>query len=40
VLAHLTDDDRHRVLALIADFRKELNKRAPSARAAARCWIT
>ncbi|HCD7550712.1 TPA: bifunctional [glutamate--ammonia ligase]-adenylyl-L-tyrosine phosphorylase/[glutamate--ammonia-ligase] adenylyltransferase [Citrobacter farmeri] len=27
VLAHLTDDDRMRVLALIADFRKELDKR-------------
>jgi glutamate-ammonia-ligase adenylyltransferase len=26
-LAHLSDDDRHRVLALIADFRKELDKR-------------
>ena len=28
VLAHLSDDDRHRVVALIADFRLELNKRA------------
>lgn len=27
VLSHLTDDDRMRVLALIADFRKELDKR-------------
>ncbi|EKY5004477.1 bifunctional [glutamate--ammonia ligase]-adenylyl-L-tyrosine phosphorylase/[glutamate--ammonia-ligase] adenylyltransferase [Citrobacter amalonaticus] len=27
VLSHLTDDDRLRVLALIADFRKELDKR-------------
>lgn len=27
VLAHLSDDDRGRVLALIADFRKELDKR-------------
>lgn len=27
VLAHLTDDDRLRVLALIADFRKEVDKR-------------
>ncbi|HCW7017925.1 TPA: bifunctional [glutamate--ammonia ligase]-adenylyl-L-tyrosine phosphorylase/[glutamate--ammonia-ligase] adenylyltransferase [Citrobacter farmeri] len=27
VLAHLSDDDRMRVLALIADFRKELDKR-------------
>ncbi|EOA4404501.1 bifunctional [glutamate--ammonia ligase]-adenylyl-L-tyrosine phosphorylase/[glutamate--ammonia-ligase] adenylyltransferase [Citrobacter amalonaticus] len=27
VLSHLTDDDRQRVLALIADFRKELDKR-------------
>ena len=26
-LAHLSDDDRHQVLALIADFRKELDKR-------------
>ncbi|WP_336997627.1 bifunctional [glutamate--ammonia ligase]-adenylyl-L-tyrosine phosphorylase/[glutamate--ammonia-ligase] adenylyltransferase [Leclercia sp. M50] len=28
VLAHLSNDDRHRVVALIADFRLELNKRA------------
>lgn len=28
VLTHLSDDDRHRVVALIADFRLELNKRA------------
>lgn len=28
VLAHLSDDDRHRVVALIADFRLEINKRA------------
>ena len=28
VLAHLSDDARHRVVALIADFRLELNKRA------------
>ncbi|MGS4678247.1 bifunctional [glutamate--ammonia ligase]-adenylyl-L-tyrosine phosphorylase/[glutamate--ammonia-ligase] adenylyltransferase [Enterobacter soli] len=28
VLAHLSDDDRHRVVVLIADFRGELNKRA------------
>lgn len=28
VLAHLSDDDRHRVVVLIADFRVELNKRA------------
>ncbi|MEG1211131.1 MAG: bifunctional [glutamate--ammonia ligase]-adenylyl-L-tyrosine phosphorylase/[glutamate--ammonia-ligase] adenylyltransferase [Leclercia sp.] len=28
VLAHLSDDDRHRVVALIADFRMEMNKRA------------
>ena len=28
VLTHLTDDARHRVVALIADFRLELNKRA------------
>lgn len=28
VLSHLTDDARHRVVALIADFRLELNKRA------------
>lgn len=27
VLAHLSEDDRHRVVALIADFRKELDKR-------------
>ena len=27
VLAHLSDNDRHQVLALIADFRKELDKR-------------
>ncbi len=27
VLAHLSDTDRHRVVALIADFRKELDKR-------------
>nr|WP_318384346.1 bifunctional [glutamate--ammonia ligase]-adenylyl-L-tyrosine phosphorylase/[glutamate--ammonia-ligase] adenylyltransferase [uncultured Enterobacter sp.] len=27
VLAHLTDEDRRRVVALIADFRKELDKR-------------
>jgi glutamate-ammonia-ligase adenylyltransferase len=27
VLAHLADDDRRRVLSLIADFRKELDKR-------------
>lgn len=27
VLIHLSDDDRHRVLAQIADFRKELDKR-------------
>lgn len=28
VLTHLSDEDRHRVVALIADFRLELNKRA------------
>lgn len=39
VLAHLSDDARHRVVALIADFRLELNKRAIG-RAAVRCWIT
>lgn len=27
VLTHLADDDRRRVLSLIADFRKELDKR-------------
>ncbi|MDR3104118.1 MAG: bifunctional [glutamate--ammonia ligase]-adenylyl-L-tyrosine phosphorylase/[glutamate--ammonia-ligase] adenylyltransferase [Yokenella regensburgei] len=28
VLAHLSDDDRHQVLVLIADFRKELDRRS------------
>lgn len=28
VLAHLSDEDRHRVVALIADFRLEMNRRA------------
>ncbi|MDR9963957.1 hypothetical protein KIF59_16340 [Enterobacter cloacae subsp. cloacae] len=37
MLAHLSDDDRHRVVALIADFRLELNKRAIG-RVVARCW--
>lgn len=37
VLAHLADEDRRQVLTLIADFRKELDKRL-SARAGGKCW--
>lgn len=39
VLSHLTDDDRLRVLALIADFRKELDKRTIGPRGR-RCSTT
>ena len=37
VLAHLSDDARHRVVALIADFRLELNKRAIGPRGRRGC---
>lgn len=38
VLAHLAEDDQRRVLTLIADFRKELDKRTIGPRGR-RCWI-
>lgn len=37
-LAHLNDADRRSVLALIADFRKELDRRTIGPRGR-RCWI-